>query len=78
MAEHGSRIVESVEHDEDCAPAESEEHVRVRAWRYEQFVTLGFDPLASARLALAAVDLNGARRLIALGCPVATAAEILL
>jgi hypothetical protein len=50
-----------------------------RVWRLDQFTGLGFD---SARAALMAddarVDLAQARRLIALGCPLETAARILL
>jgi hypothetical protein len=53
--------------------------IRPRVWRLDQFTSLGFD---SARAALMAddarVDLAQARRLIALGCPLETAARILL
>ena len=52
---------------------------QTRIWRLDQFTGLGFD---SARATLMAddsqVDLGQARRLIALGCPVETAARILL
>jgi hypothetical protein len=73
-----SQIIESVEPEVDACPAESKEDARVRAWRYEQFVGLGFHAVAAARLAYAPVDLNAARRLVGLGCPIATAADILL
>jgi hypothetical protein len=60
-------------------PDESEQRDRARVWRLDQFSGLGFD---SARAALMAddvqVDLAQARRLIALGCPLETAARILL
>ena len=52
---------------------------RTRVWRLDQLTSLGFD---SARAALMAdeaqVELAQARRLIALGCPLETAARILL
>jgi hypothetical protein len=60
-------------------PDHSEQLRRTRVWRLDQFSRLGFD---SARAALMAddaqVDLSQARRLIALGCPLETAARILL
>jgi hypothetical protein len=60
-------------------PEQSEQLRRTRFWRLDQFTGLGFD---SARAALMAddaqVDLAQARRLIALGCPLETAARILL
>jgi hypothetical protein len=60
-------------------PDQSEQLGRTRCWRLEQFTGLGFD---SARAALMAddaqVELAQARRLIALGCPLETAARILL
>jgi hypothetical protein len=60
-------------------PDQSEQLRQTRSWRLDQFTGLGFD---SARAALMAddaqVDLAQARRLIALGCPLETAARILL
>ena len=60
-------------------PDQSEQLRRTRVWRLDEFTGLGFD---SARAALMAddarVDLAQARRLIALGCPLETAARILL
>jgi hypothetical protein len=60
-------------------PDQSEQLRRTCVWRLDQFTGLGFD---SARAALMAddarVDLAQARRLIALGCPLETAAHILL
>jgi hypothetical protein len=59
-------------------PAHAEE-LRIQGWRLEQFRDLGF---GLARAALMAedtgIDLAQARRLIALGCPLDTAARILL
>jgi hypothetical protein len=60
-------------------PDQSEQLRQTRSWRLDQLTGLGFD---SARAALMAddaqVDLAQARRLIALGCPLETAARILL
>jgi hypothetical protein len=64
------------------AQVESDQSEQLRpthVWRLDQFTSLGFD---SARAALMAddaqVDLGQARRLIAPGCPLETAARILL
>jgi hypothetical protein len=73
-----SQIIDYVEPEEDTLPAETDEEIRVRAWRYEQFTRLGFDAVASARLAHEPVDLNVARRLVGNGCPLGIAVEILL
>ena len=71
--EEAERIQAQVE------PDQSEQLRRTRVWRLDQFSGLGFD---SARAALMAddaqVDLAQARRLLALGCPLETAARILL
>ena len=56
----------------------SEEERRVLFWRIDQFVRLGFDYVDSILLANDRVDLNQSRKLIAAGCPVGTAARILL
>jgi hypothetical protein len=60
-------------------PDQSEQLRQMRVWRLDHFTGLGFD---SARATLMAddtqVDLAQARRLIALGCPLETAARILL
>jgi hypothetical protein len=60
-------------------PERSEQLRSTHVWRLEQFTGLGFDP-ARARLMAddAQVDLAQARRLIALGCQLETAARILL
>jgi hypothetical protein len=63
----------------EVEPDQSEQLRRTRVWRLDQFTSLGFD---AARAALMAndgeVDLAQARRLMALGCPLETAARILL
>ena len=59
-------------------PEQAEELI-IQGWRLEQFRKMGF---GIARAALMAhdtrIDLAQARRLIELGCPVETAARILL
>ncbi len=57
---------------------ESEEERRVLRWRLEQFTRLGFTLTAAAMLATDKADLALARKLVARGCPLATACEILL
>lgn len=68
------------------APAsdELEEHAasrdeagRVRVWRFEEFLRLGFGTSAAFGLVHAGADLGLARRLISLGCPPGTAVSIL-
>jgi hypothetical protein len=60
-------------------PDRSEQLHSTRVWRLEQFTGLGFNPAGAALMADdAQVDLAQARRLIALGCPLETAARILL
>ena len=51
---------------------------RVLSWRCEQFSRLGFGFRARLRLARSAADLALARRLVAAGCQLATAEQILL
>jgi hypothetical protein len=73
VVEEAERIQAQVE------PDQAEQLCQTRVWRLDQFTGLGFD---SARALLMAddaqVDLGQARRLIALGCPLETAARILL
>jgi hypothetical protein len=58
---------------------QSEQPPPTRVWRLDQFSALGFDSDRAALMADdARVDLAQARRLIALGCPLETAARILL
>jgi hypothetical protein len=58
---------------------QSEQLRKTRVWRLDQFTELGFDAARAALMADdARVDLAQARRLIALGCPLETAARILL
>jgi hypothetical protein len=57
---------------------EKMERLRIRRWRFEQFVELGFTDSDSATLAETAVDLGFVRRLIGAGCPPETASRIAL
>jgi len=57
----------------------SPHEVRTRVWRLDQLTGLGLDSARAALMASdAQVDLAQARRLLALGCPLETAARILL
>ena len=59
-------------------PAQSELR-RTRVWRLDQFTGLGFDSVRAALMAdNTEIDLAQARKLIALGCPLETAARILI
>ena len=58
--------------------ASATEERQILLWRVIQFTQLGFDYSDAIVLAEARVDLGDARRLIAAGCPVATASRILL
>jgi hypothetical protein len=49
----------------------------VRAWRFEEFRRLGFATAAALRLVDSQAELSVARRLVGLGCPLATAGAIL-
>jgi hypothetical protein len=60
-------------------PDRSEQLRSTRVWRLDQLTGLGFDTARATLMAdNAQVDLAQARRLIALGCPLETAARILL
>jgi len=62
----------------EVEPSQSDQ-LCTHIWRLDQFTRLGFDAAGAARMAEdAGVDLAQARRLIALGCPLETAARILL
>jgi hypothetical protein len=50
----------------------------VTEWRVEQFSLLGFDLGDAVRLADSDADLNRARKLVADGCPLSVALQILL
>jgi hypothetical protein len=54
------------------------EATQVRRWRRSQFIALGFTSSDASALTKASVDLGEARRLVATGCPPATACRILL
>jgi hypothetical protein len=55
-----------------------EEEERVWCWRYEQFLTLRFSIDQASQLAESDADLNRARSLIAVGCPLSVALQILV
>jgi len=63
--------------EETQAIVEVEED-RVARWRFDQFRALGFDNDDAFLLALAPVDLQAARTLIAEGCSLRLALRILL
>ena len=74
-----SGVVETGEQIQTQVPEQSEQLRRTRHWRLDQLTGLGFDSTDAASMADdAQVDLGLARRLIALGCPLDTAARILL
>jgi hypothetical protein len=74
------KCVEEVERiGAEVEPNQSEQLRQMRGWRLDQFTGLGFDSVSAMLMADdTQVDLAQARRLIALGCPLATAARILL
>ncbi len=50
----------------------------VSLWRFDQFLTLGFGEEQACALAESDADLNRARSLIAVGCPLPVALQILI
>jgi hypothetical protein len=54
-----------------------DERLRVRHWRRDEFLQLGFPLSDAAALAKSAADLGVTRKLIAAGCPHPTAFRIL-
>ena len=58
--------------------ASVEEEERVWQWRFEQFLTLGFDDAHACLLAESDADLNRARSLASVGCPLTVALQILI
>jgi YVTN family beta-propeller protein len=60
-----------------AAPRARDERLRVRRWRREQFLGLGFSLSDSAALARSSADLQEARTLIACGCSHPTAFRIM-
>jgi hypothetical protein len=85
MVEIASKVDRRCEVDEteqiqlQAAPEQSEESLRTRVWRLDQFVGLGFDRARAAIMADdSQVDLAQARKLVASGCPLETASRILL
>jgi hypothetical protein len=74
-----SGVVETGQIQMEVEPEQSEQLHRTRLWRLDQLTSLGFDSKRAALMADdAQIDLAQARRLIALGCPLETAARILL
>ncbi len=59
----------------DLAVAEEE---LVSQWRFDQFLTLGFSIEHASLLAESDADLNRARSLVAVGCPLPVALQILI
>jgi hypothetical protein len=57
--------------------AVSEEEL-VSLWRFDQFLTLGFGEEQACMLAESDADLNRARSLIAVECPLTVALQILI
>jgi hypothetical protein len=62
----------------DGLVAELLEAERVLHWRCEEFARLGFEQAALLMLTISEADLALARKLVAGGCPLGTAAAILL
>jgi hypothetical protein len=60
-----------------AAPRVRDERLRVRRWRRDQFLNLGFTLSDSAALAKSSADLQEARTLIACGCKHPTAYRIM-
>ena len=54
------------------------EQQQMLLWRAIQFSELGFDGATAVALAQAPVDLNDTRKLVAVGCPIELASNILL
>jgi hypothetical protein len=76
---HGKAQVMSSYTESEPLPDEREsEHERVNRWRFEQFSSLGFEPSEALLLAASAADLREARALVAAGCTLRLALEILL
>ena len=64
-------------HDLDEWPVTHDVDGRVTAWRTERFLALGYTIDDAIELAESRIDLHEISRLIARGCPLATAARIL-
>lgn len=62
----------------ELALAEGCEDIRVRAWRLDQFLTLGFGLVDASALAASRADVGEARSLIRRGCSTALATRILV
>jgi hypothetical protein len=62
----------------ELALAEGREDIRVRAWRLDRFLTLGFALVDASLLAASGADVGKASALIARGCAPQVAARILI
>ena len=62
---------------EQLDQAATEEEL-VSLWRFDQFLTLGFGIEHACLLAESDADLNRARSLVAVGCPLTVALQILV
>ena len=62
----------------ELALAEAREDVRVRAWRLDQFLSLGFGLVDASALAASDADVGRARWLIGHGCATQLARRILV
>jgi hypothetical protein len=58
--------------------ADEVEETRVARWRFEQFLSLGFDTEDAFLLSVSGVELQAARTLMQLGCSIPLALRILL
>jgi len=64
--------------DEPPEQERSAEEMKLRSWRFDNLVRLGFDKLTAARLVDAHVDWHEAEKLLEQGCSEERAVEILL
>ena len=62
----------------ELALAEGSEDIRVRAWRLDQLLRLGFELVDACALAATCTDVGAARSLVSRGCTHRLATRILL
>jgi hypothetical protein len=75
--ERGMAELKQIQPEAKSETSDAERQTRI--WRLDQLISLGFDSPFAAQIADdTQVDLAQARKLIALGCPLETAARILL
>jgi hypothetical protein len=63
--------------EQQTVPTVTEEEL-VSQWRFDQFEQLGFNEEDACLLAESDADLNRARSLVATGCPLTVALQILI